>query len=169
MTTAIVLAAAALIIVIDQIIKYFVYVNLSPDGRVTVIDNLFSLIYSENRGAAFGIFQDGTLFFIIVTSALIGVFFYLLIRKKFSGKLFYTAVALILGGGIGNLIDRIFRGFVIDYLSLSFFSPICNFADYCITIGSALFVLCILFMSNGKKEETGKNDIEIAESDELNE
>ncbi len=168
MTTAIVLAAAALIIVIDQIIKYFVYVNLSPDGRVTVIDNLFSLIYSENRGAAFGIFQDGTLFFIIVTSALIGVFFYLLIHKKFSGKLFYTSVALILGGGIGNLIDRIFRGFVIDYLSLSFFSPIFNFADYCITIGSALFVLCILFMSNDKKEKADniKGIAESGESDD---
>ena len=52
-----------------------------------------------------------------------------------------ATVILIIGGGIGNLIDRIFRGFVIDYLSLSFFPPICNFADYCITIGAVLFVL----------------------------
>ena len=54
-------------------------------------------------------------------------------------------MTLIVGGGIGNLIDRLFRGFVIDYLSLSFFPPICNFADYCITIGAFLFILCILF------------------------
>ena len=158
MTTAIVLAAAALIIVIDQIIKYFVYTNLSPDGRVTVIDNLFSLIYSENRGAAFGIFQDGTIFFIIVTSALIGVFFYLLIHKKFSGKLFYTSVALILGGGIGNLIDRVLYGYVIDYLSLSFFPPVCNFADYAITIGVILLVVYIFFFSDSFKKKEIRND-----------
>ena len=75
-----------------------------------------------------------------------------MISKKFTGKLFTTAVILIIGGGIGNLIDRIFRGFVIDYLSLSFFPPICNFADYCITIGAVLFVLCILFQPDKKKK-----------------
>ena len=63
-----------------------------------------------------------------------------------------ATVILIIGGGIGNLIDRIFRGFVIDYLSLSFFPPICNFADYCITIGAVLFVLCILFQPDKKKK-----------------
>lgn len=163
MATVIALAAAALIIIVDQVIKYFVYAGLSPNGRVTVIENLFSLIYSENRGAAFGVFQDGTLFFIIVTSALIGVFFYLLIHKKFSGKLFYTSVALILGGGIGNLIDRIFRGFVIDYLSVSFFPPICNFADYCITIGAVLFMICIIISPELSKKQKDDSDGEKAD------
>lgn len=149
MTAAI--ALAAFLAAADQIIKFFIHENLSPNGRVTVIDGLLSLIYSENRGAAFGIFQDGTLFFIIVTSVLIGVFFYLLTARKFTGKLFYAASALILGGGIGNLADRIFRGYVIDYLSVSFFPPICNFADYCITVGAFLFVLCILLMPETKE------------------
>lgn len=156
MTIAIVVGLSALIVAIDQIIKYFIYENLHPSGNVVVIDNLFSLVYSENRGAAFGIFQNATLVFSIITIALIAVFLYLLISKKFTGKLFTTAVILIIGGGIGNLIDRIFRGFVIDYLSLSFFPPICNFADYCITIGAALFILCILF-TTGKDSKKGRH------------
>ena len=55
---------------------------------------------------------------------------------------------LIIGGGIGNLIDRIFYGYVIDYISLSFFPPVCNFADYAITIGTILLIIYVLFFSN---------------------
>lgn len=159
MAVAIVIIAAVLIAAIDQIIKYFVYANLYPNGAINVIDNLFSLVYTENRGAAFGIFQNGTIIFCIITSALIGVFLYLLISKKFKGKLFYISVALILGGGAGNLIDRIFRGFVIDYLSVSFFPPVCNFADYCVTVGAVLFIICIFITPViFEKKTVGGND-----------
>ena len=167
MTTALVLTAAVLIAGADQLIKYFIYQGLYPDGRVTVIDNLFSLVYSENRGAAFGVFQNGTLFFIILTSALIGVFLYLLINHKIKGKLFNVSVVLIIGGVIRNLIDRVFRGFVIDYLSVSFFPPICNFADYCITFGAVLFILSILMMPEHIK--TGKSSEELPEGNEEDE
>ena len=158
MTTIIAVVAAALIVAVDQVIKYFIYENLHPNGRVEVIENLFSLVYSENRGAAFGIFQDGTIFFSAVTIILIGVFMYLMISGKFKGKLFTAAVILIIGGGIGNLIDRLFRGFVIDYLSVSFFPPICNFADYCITIGAFLFVFCILLLPENKQKQNEETE-----------
>ena len=95
MTIIIVAVISALIVGIDQLIKYFVYENLHPDGNVTVIDNLFSLVYSENRGAAFGMFQDGTIVFSVITILLIGIFLYLIISKKFTGKLFTAAVTLI--------------------------------------------------------------------------
>ncbi len=150
---------SVLIAVTDQVIKYFIYENLYPSGSVTVIDNLFALIYTENRGAAFGIFQNSTVIFSIITGVMIGIFIYLLVKKKFTGKLFTVAVTMIIGGGIGNLIDRIFRGFVIDYLALSFFPPVCNFADYCITIGAALFVISIMMSPEfKKKDEADKND-----------
>ncbi len=152
MTIVIVAVFSIILASADQLIKYFIYEDLRPVGSVSVIDNLFSLVYSENRGAAFGIFQNATLFFSVITILLIGVFLFLLITKKFSGKLFTVSVILIIGGGLGNLIDRLFRGFVIDYLSLSFFPPICNFADYCITIGAVLFILCILLTPEKKKE-----------------
>lgn len=154
MGAVVTLIIAALIAAVDQISKYFVYNNLYPSGEVKVIDNLFSLVYTENRGAAFGIFQNGTVFFTILTSLMMAVFLFLIFKKKFTSKLFYAASALIIGGGIGNLIDRIFRGFVVDFLSLSFFPPVCNFADYCITIGAVLFVLSIILIPEPSKKDT---------------
>lgn len=172
MLLAIVVAGllAALIVIIDQVIKYFVYAGMYPEGRITVIDGLFYLIYTENRGAAFGMLQNGTLFFSVLTIALVAVFIYLFVRKKFTGKLFVSSVILIVGGGIGNLIDRIFRGFVIDYLSVSFFPPICNFADYCITVGAVLFIISILFIpANRKLLEDKKPEGAIETADEKTE
>ena len=65
--------------------------------------------------------------------------------------------AILIGGGIGNLIDRVFYGFVVDYLSVSFFSPVCNFADYCITVGTILLIVYVLFFSNVMKSEKKVN------------
>ncbi len=152
------LVIGVVIAVVDQIIKYFVSTYLAPVGSVNVIGDLFKLTYVENRGVAFGMFEDMRWVFIILTSALIGIIIYLLFNKKFDGKLFYIASALVLGGGIGNLIDRVFYGYVIDYLSLSFFPPVCNFADYCITVGTILLMVYLLFFSDftksSKKEES---------------
>ncbi len=153
---AFVLILSAVLVIIDQLIKYFVFEYLAPVGNVSIIDNLFSLIYVENRGAAFGIMQNQVWFFAVVTILLIAVFMYILITKKMSGKLYIAATILIIGGGVGNLIDRIFRGFVIDYLSVSFFPPVCNFADYCVTIGAILFVIS-LFVGTKRKIKLGSS------------
>ncbi len=144
MILGIILGISAVLAVIDQIIKYFVLRDLAPVGSVSVIDNVLSLVYVENRGIAFGMFQNMTWLFSVFTVVLIGVFLYLIIRKKLTGKLFYLSSMLIIGGGVGNLIDRMFRGYVVDYLALSFFPPVCNFADYCVTIGAVLFAVVIL-------------------------
>lgn len=158
MTLTIVLAAAAVLVIIDQIIKYFVVQNLAPSGSVSVIDNFLSLTYAENTGVAFGMFKDRIWIFAIVTIVLIAVFVWLIAAKKIEGKLFYFSAALMIGGGVGNLIDRLFRGFVVDYLSLSFFSPVCNFADYCITIGAFLFVIVLLFQTSKEKKKTKEGE-----------
>ncbi len=120
MILGIILGISAVLAVIDQIIKYFVLRDLAPVGSVSVIDNVLSLVYVENRGIAFGMFQNMTWLFSVFTVVLIGVFLYLIIRKKLTGKLFYLSSMLIIGGGVGNLIDRMFRGYVVDYLALSF-------------------------------------------------
>ena len=70
--------------------------------------------------------------------------------------MFTASAILLIGGGIGNLIDRIFLGYVIDYLSISFFPPVCNFADYCITVGTGLLLIYMIFISdyfNSSKKE----------------
>lgn len=142
------LIVGAVLVIIDQIIKYFVSSYLQPVGSVSVIDNLFSLTYVENKGVAFGMFSDMRWVFVALTSALLAIIIFYMFKKRPKGKFFYICAALIIGGGIGNLIDRIFYGYVIDYLSLSFFPPVCNFADYCITAGTIMLVIYLLFFSD---------------------
>ena len=149
-----------IMVAVDQIIKYFVTVYLQPLGSVTVIDNLFNLTYVENNGVAFGMFSDMRWVFVALTSVLLFVIIFIMFKKRPKGKMFYIAAGLIIGGGIGNLIDRIFYGYVIGYLSLSFFPPVCNFADYCITIGTVLLIIYLLFFSNvfDSSKKVKKND-----------
>lgn len=142
------LIVGAVLVIIDQIIKYFISAYLQPVGSVSVIDNLFSLTYVENKGVAFGMFSEMRWFFVALTAILLAIIIFYMFKKKPKGKFFYICAALIIGGGIGNLIDRIFYGYVIDYLSLSFFPPVCNFADYCITAGTIMLVIYLLFFSD---------------------
>lgn len=143
-----VIILSAVIVGLDQLIKYLVYTFLKPVGTVEVIPGLFSLKYVENKGAAFGMMANMRWVFIIFTIVVIGVLLFLIFKKKINSKLFTASAILLIGGGIGNLIDRIFLGYVIDYLSISFFPPVCNFADYCITIGTVLLLVYLLFFSD---------------------
>lgn len=147
MTTLFLILALAIALV-DQIIKYFVIQNLRPVHSVTAIPHILDLTYVENRGVAFGMLKDNRWIFVAFTSVVIIAFIYLLIKYGNTSKLFSISAMLIIGGGIGNLIDRIFFGFVVDYLSLSFFPPVCNFADYCISAGTVLLVIYLLFYSD---------------------
>ena len=150
------LLIAAVIVLADQLIKFFVLNELKPIGTVKVIDGVFNLTYVENRGVAFGMFQGMQWVFVILTVIMLIAIIVYMFKKRPRGKFFYITAAMIIGGGIGNLIDRVLYGYVVDYLSLSFFPPVCNFADYCITIGVFLLALYLLFFSdsvkNNKKE-----------------
>ena len=152
------IAIIVIVPILSQCIRTAIEANVKPQGFISVIPGLFSLTYSENRGVAFGLFQDGTLFFAITTSIVIIVFAILLFKNYKKSKLFSVAAALIIGGGLGNLFERIVLGYVVDYLSLSFFPPICNFADYCITAGTVCLIVYLLFFSDflkdGKKKKT---------------
>ncbi len=119
MTIIIAVLLSVLIVAADQVIKYFIEANMTVGQRITVIDGMFYLDYTQNRGAAFGMFQDATLIFAAITVVLIAVFFYLLVTKKFTGKLFTASVILVSGGGIGNLIDRLAVLFIISVFIVS--------------------------------------------------
>lgn len=143
------------LVVIDQLTKLYAINVIKPTGTITVINNFYYFTYVENRGAAFGMLQNRQWFFIIVTLLIFAAFGYILIKYKIEGKLFFTAVVLIFGGGVGNLIDRIFRGYVVDFLQFSFFAPVCNLADYFITVGAVLLIVSVLFCEkNIAKRET---------------
>ncbi len=143
--TALAIILIILLVAADQLTKLYALNVVKPAGMMTVIDNFYYFVYVENRGAAFGMLQNKQWFFVIVTLVIFVVFGYILYNYKIEGKLFFAAFVLVMGGGIGNLIDRIFRGYVVDFLQFSFFSPVCNLADYFITVGAVLLVISVLF------------------------
>ena len=164
MLVTLVLAVSALIAGIDQAIKYFVVQDLMPVKEVKVIDGLFSLVYVENRGVALGMMQDHVWLFAVITVLLIAVLLFFIISKKFTGKLFIISTMLLIGGGIGNFADRVTKGFVVDYLSVSFFPPVCNFADYCITVGAVLLIISMI-MSDMRKKPSDKLKAKAADNE----
>lgn len=146
------LVIAASIVIIDQLIKYFVVLYLPNAGTVEAIPYILDLNYVENRGVAFGMFKDMRWVFVTITVLIIAFLIYLICTKKETSKLFVISSGLVIGGGIGNVIDRIYYGFVVDYLQLSFFSPVCNFADYCITVGTVMLAIYLIFFSESFKK-----------------
>ena len=144
---------SGVLVAVDQIIKLWAINSLKPVQKISLIDNVLSLFYHQNFGAAFGILQNQRIFLVLVTTIVIIAAFYLISKETIKGKLELLSVTLILGGGIGNLLDRIFRGFVVDYIYFEPINfPIFNFADCCVVIGTALLVFCILRMDSKAKE-----------------
>ena len=156
----IILSVALIVIVpvIAEVIRYFIISNLKPDGVVHAIPSILDLTYSENRGVAFGLFQDGTVFFAVTTAIVIIVATIFLIKNFKKSKLLTISLSLIIGGGLGNLFERIVYGYVVDYLRLSFFPPICNFADYCITAGTVMLIVYLIFFSDFLKDDKKKKE-----------
>ncbi len=139
---------AIVAIATDQLLKLLVTSTLQSGGTVTILGGLVKFFYCENKGMAFGMLQNQRWLFIVFTIAVIlGIIIYL-IKVKPMNKVLLISLGLIIGGGIGNLIDRVYLSYVVDYIQLSFFSPVCNFADYCITAGTIMLVVYILFFNN---------------------
>ncbi len=146
------LIAAALIAGIDQLIKLWITGNfrLYEDREFLHIGSLdiLHLHYIQNNGSAFSSFAGMTVLLIIVTVIGIAACAYFLVKKSKNRPLLMWSLSMILGGAVGNLIDRVFRGgAVVDYLDVQLFHfAIFNFADCFITVGTALLAVYILFM-----------------------
>jgi signal peptidase II len=149
---------AFVLFLIDQGTKYLIASNLEMYEQIPVIGDFFLITSSRNRGAAFGILQDQLWFFIIVTLIVVGgIVWYLRKVSKEGRKLLPTALALVLGGALGNFIDRLLMGEVVDFLQFNFGSytfPIFNIADSCIVIGVGLIILDTLLEGRREKIKT---------------
>lgn len=149
--------AIVLMVIIDQLSKYLIVQNMYLGESVTVIPGLLNFTYSHNDGMALGIGSESFKWvFIGVTIVVCGILIYFMFRPEFKNKLYFASVALIVGGGIGNLIDRVLNGYVVDFLALSFFPPICNFADYCVTAGTVCLIVYIIFYYGKNKTEASE-------------
>lgn len=138
-------------IFIDQITKLLVLSNLRGRSPVIIIENLLSFAYVENRGAAFGILQNKKWFFVLVTIISVIILLYILISQyKTMSMWLLVALSLILGGTIGNFIDRMRLGFVVDFISVRILNrfnfAVFNLADSFIVIGAIMLMLYILFL-----------------------
>ena len=148
----IVLISILLLIVFDQIVKYLIVNNFNIGEEKILIDNFLKFIYIRNTGAAFGILSGNIIFLIGISLLLI---FYIVkeMKKNIDNNLSLLSFSLILGGAVGNLIDRIFRGYVVDFISFTLFQremSIFNIADMYITIGVILLIYIVL--KEGKYE-----------------
>ena len=139
------LLVSVAVIAIDQLTKWLCVAYLKPIGRVTLIPTFLKLTYVENRGAAFGSFTENRWVFMVVsTIAIIGVTVYLL-RFCEDNRLLRCALALIIGGGIGNMIDRIALGYVIDFIDFcGIWAYVFNGADSAVCIGAGLMILYVI-------------------------
>ena len=140
-------SVAAIIIIIDQIIKFVISNKMSLEQEIEVIPKFFSLYYVKNTGAAFSILQNQRVLLIIISLVFLYFIDRFIEREKDLDKLSIISLGFIIGGIIGNLIDRLIQDGVIDYLLFQFgkyIFPIFNIADSFIIVGIVLLIIGII-------------------------
>ena len=162
-------------VIIDQLTKWLAVISLQGGGSVGVIPYIIGFVYVENRGAAWGMFADQRWVFIAASSLAIVVILVYMLYKKPKDRLLTVSLALIVGGGIGNMIDRIAYGYVVDFLQFRYIDipivqklgipgfPVFNGADSCVCIGAALLMLYLIISTvkeqkNERKQPPANGD-----------
>lgn len=137
-------------VVLDQAVKHLVMSVMALHQSIPIINEVFHITYIHNTGAAFSLLQGQKVLLIGVPAFFILVgLVYIFKHRSDRRRILLIAIALIVGGGIGNLIDRISLGYVVDFFDFRVF-PIFNIADIFVTIGCALLCVYVLFI-DGKK------------------
>ena len=169
MFTVIYFIIACLIVLADQVVKFLISSHFATGGYLDIIPNVLRITYVSNTGGAFSILSDHTIILAIVSAIVCLLIIFLIIKGKMSafGKL---SLGFILGGAIGNLIDRFFIGHVVDMFQPLFINfAVFNVADIFITIGAIMFVIYIIFFwrpgkarKNEEKQEKAADVSELA-------
>ena len=137
-----VFSTALLIVILDQFTKFLVKQNFQLNQSIPIIKNILHLTYITNTGSAFGLFKGLNWFFVFFSVIVIIAIFYYLERIVKNEKLLQFAVGLLLGGTIGNLIDRVAYGAVIDFIDFRIW-PVFNIADSAVTIGVIILIVLL--------------------------
>ncbi len=132
-----------LILITDQIIKQAV--SLYPLGKsISIVPGLLYFTYIKNKGAAFGLFLGQRYFLIFIVLVVVGAVLYFYHRIKEGHYGIKLALSFIFGGSLGNLLDRIFRGYVIDFIDIKIW-PVFNLADIFVNVGVSVLIILLLF------------------------
>ncbi len=167
-TLVIVLLIVGGIVALDQLSKLFIVSALeyspTPGGSesLTVIEGFLEITSHRNYGASWGLFQDQLVFFIIVSIIALGVFIFLAKDIDFKEKPLYSiGLPMLIGGTIGNFIDRLRLGYVIDFIDTMIFTydfPIFNVADMALTVGMTIFAIDIVILDEIRKKKGRENN-----------
>ena len=148
-------------IAIDQITKLLTVRFLKPVDTVPIIENVIHLTYVENRGAAFGMLSDSRWVFMLVSSvAILGMLFFLYAGFA-QNKLYEISIAMIVSGGIGNMIDRTLLGYVVDMIDFRLINfAVFNGADSFVCVGAGLLILALVLdiVKESKEKKEKEND-----------
>lgn len=156
MFQAVSLAVIAVLTVVDRLTKYAAVATVKVDGPKEFLFGLFNFTYVENTGAAFSLFSDKTDALSLLTVLFLIAMVFLLMKKTFSSKFLNASFMLVIAGGLGNLIDRLYYGYVIDFIEPLFIDfAVFNFADCCITVGAFMIIAYEIYeiISEHKKKE----------------
>ena len=146
---------ALIIVGLDQLTKYLVVQNIPFGTDISVIPGVIDFTYVKNPGAAFSMLYEHTWLLCIISVVFCVLIAGYLILKKPSSKLFTAALVLVLSGALGNAIDRIFAGSVVDFIETKFINfPVFNVADISVCVGAALLIIYVLFFDNNKEEKS---------------
>lgn len=151
------LLAIIVLISADQFSKLLIVRNMNEGSYIEIIHNFFSIRYVKNYGAGFSIMQNQRVFLIGITVIVTIVLIYLLFKSSNKEALNRTCYILAIGGAIGNLIDRINLGYVVDFLDFYIFGydfPVFNLADSFLTIGAFILLIAIFVESRRGKNKT---------------
>lgn len=151
------LVTGALVLVADQLTKNYITANFTLGQTYPAVEGVFDLTYIHNKGGAWGMMNSHPWLLLALAAMITIICIMLLVKYRSQSKLMFWALTLVLSGGLGNIIDRIFRAHhsVVDFIDLSFIEfPVFNIADCAVCIGAGLLVLFFLI----DIVKTGKND-----------
>ncbi len=164
------LAVAAGLIGLDQLTKFLIDSNMRVHESFPVIaigdQHILNITYEQNTGAAFSILEGKQFLLIIATTLIIAAVLWALLSKRVKKTPYIWAMSLIVAGGIGNLIDRIARGFVVDFIDVKIINfAVFNVADICAVVGAIAFLLFVIV--DEIKESKAKKENEVSAEEEM--
>ena len=159
-------SVACVLLIIDQLLKLLVRSKVELLDEIEVIPNFFSIYHIENTGGAFSLFSGATIVLIILSVLILAFLHYFVLTDEVMTKWRIFGLGIVIGGIVGNLVDRLLYGAVVDFLSFDFFGyefPVFNIADIGITVGFVILAIGILrrdgneFLDRSKRRDRGEN------------
>lgn len=148
---------AALIVVLDQVTKYLVASGMNVGETIPAISWLFDLHYVRNSGMAWSMFSGARWIFVVLTVVVLAIVIYAIKKKWLTGAVQLISVAAIMGGAVGNMIDRVLTGEVVDMIRVTFVNfPVFNVADCFISVGAVVLGFDLIFGDMIRKKKKSK-------------